>query len=180
MRRAFTLLELVVVMILLGITAGLIAPRLGSLAPRRAEAAARDARTLLSVLGHRDSVPGPALALRFDAASSTLAVDRLDPQAKDWRPDPLVPPASTAGLRLTQALADGVPLDTASFRLELPRHTPRPTLELTFESDGTPATTHRILWHSSSAEAQLAAQASLDPFPSPIDLDAAGLGEVAW
>jgi len=180
MPRAFTLLELVVVMILLGITAGLVAPRLGSLAPRRAEAAARDVRTLLSVVGHRDSVPGPALALRFDAASSTLAVDRLDPQAKDWRPDPLLAPASTQGLKLTQALADGVPLDTTSFRLELPRSAPRPTLELTFESASTPVTTHRILWLSSSAEAQLAAPSSPTTFPAPIDLDAAGLGEVAW
>jgi prepilin-type N-terminal cleavage/methylation domain-containing protein len=186
-RRGFTLIELVVVVLLLAIVTGLIAPRLLDLSRRRADETARSVRNLLSIAAYRDAVGQQRISLEYSQTDRTLALLtlRAPPEggAAAWLPDALIPPVALEGVSIRSAMLDGAALDPASWRVEFPRHQPRGSVELVLQSDagvagaGSPSLFVVSLLPSAS-EATLDAGAGA--VPVPIDLDASGMGTSTW
>lgn len=179
----FTLVEVIVVVIILGLAAGLIVPRIAGSDLRRAEAEARAAAALVSVGAHRSALPGARLALEYDAEQSTLRLVRLDPgPPPGWRAEPLTREVALSASRLSGAFADAAALDDRGWRIELAGAVRRPTLELIIESR-TGARQSRI-WRIGlrpyASAADLVAGGGPDAWPGAIDLDAVGRGEERW
>jgi prepilin-type N-terminal cleavage/methylation domain-containing protein len=78
-QRGFTIVEVIVVMIILGVLGALVVPRLVGVGGRQAEVEAESVRVLLSAFAQRDAIARQRVALAFDAARSELSVQALVP-----------------------------------------------------------------------------------------------------
>lgn len=192
--RAFTLIELVVAVLVLGVIAAVIAPRLLDAGSRRAQENAREVVHLISVAARRDALGGRRQALEYDSAASTLSLLVLAAPAPDgrtpggWRADPLAPTVKLEGVRLREAAFDGRRQDPRGWRMEFPETGPRPELELVLEPaapqkiktawtiDLLPSASAAWMDDGASPRGQAAAHAGL----RSIDLDASGKGQQAW
>lgn len=142
--RAFTLVEMIVVIVLIGILAGMVVPRTLSTADRRFDAEARGVERLLTIAGERVGVAGEPVALEFETLSESesrlsLAVlrDRTGQAGgAEWRPDPLVEPAVLVASRVGEARAGGVALPQARWRLVLSPADPRQDITLRLVTRG--------------------------------------------
>lgn len=186
--KGFTLIELMVVLVILGIVAGVIAPRLLSGASRSAEADVRKAAELISAAGRRDTLTSQQLAIDFDGTTFRLMVLHL-PSAADaarglpaeWIRDSLNMPVEIKDAKLVSVSADGAELDPRRFRVEFLQSGVRPAVLMVFSqlddrsswtvSLPTGAFRARII----SGEDRLAA---LDQ--TTVDLDLAGRAEEPW
>ncbi len=188
--RAFTLLELIVVVLVLGVIVGALAPRLGDSSLRRAQQQARDVVGLLSTAARRDAAGGARLALEYQPDEKRLALLVLrapEPGSRalpSWSIDPLAPPVTLENIRLRDALADGAPLDRRGWRLEFPQNQPRPEIELRLETGDPPRalTAWSVLLLPGASAAALDGLGSNSPRPvlRSIDLDAMGKGAQSW
>ncbi|PKP96301.1 MAG: hypothetical protein CVT74_17435, partial [Alphaproteobacteria bacterium HGW-Alphaproteobacteria-13] len=79
-QSGFTLVEMIVVIVLIGVIVSVIAPRFAGAARRRADDTARAAALLLSAAAYRDTVGSERLALEFDGSRRTLEL--LVPRAE--------------------------------------------------------------------------------------------------
>src|SRR5690606_39016870 len=126
----FTIVEVIVVMVVLAVLAGAIAPRLTSSAGRRARVEAQAVARTLSAAAMRDTLSSQRVALDFDGGvlrALALGATGDDPDvARAWRIDPLIPEARLTVLSFFGGAADLQRLDVSSFRLEFPRIARRP------------------------------------------------------
>lgn len=145
--RGFTLIELIVVIVLLGVVAGLFAPRLMSTSSRRAESNMREIADLLGVAARRDASGGGLSAesqrLAYDGEKKTLALRvrraRLNARGETedsgvWRNDPLAPVVNLEYVKVSRAVIDGVAADDRAWTLDFVPGQVRPTVELVVES----------------------------------------------
>lgn len=185
-RPAFTLVELIVVIIILSVAAAMIAPRLVRRDQRRGERIVQHCVELLRAATTRASITADAIAIEYDKDAGLLRVlTPLRPegftqtwaQRLRWRPDPLIPPVNLETLEIDQFLVDSRrsrdgwailgPAGAASISLTLrPRDAAKES------------STWRIIADTSTATVQLQSDSSADP--SIIDLDAAGLRDTPW
>jgi prepilin-type N-terminal cleavage/methylation domain-containing protein len=186
--RAFTLIELVVVLIILGIVSGIIAPRLLSGSSRAAEADVRKVAELVSAAGRRDTMTSQQIAIDYDGTEFSLLVLRM-PSAIDaargvlpqWTRDQLSMPVQLQDAVLNSVLIDGAELDPSRFRIEFLQRGQRPGVAMLFGQVRGAAT-----WTVSLPAGTFRAQvfggedrdAGLDV--TSIDLDLAGKGEEPW
>ena len=77
--RGFTIVEVIVVMIILGVLGALVVPRLVGVSARQGEVEAQGVRSLLSAFAQRDAISRQSVALAFDAAKGELSVQTLAP-----------------------------------------------------------------------------------------------------
>lgn len=186
MNRAFTMVELIVVVVILGIIAGVIAPRLAAGRRDGAEAAERT-RRVVSALGRRDLLTTMAIALEGDEAAVRLLVPAGDERnARDdegWREDPLVPAAELAPLRIVSITANGTPLDARQWRIIADPGFPRPHI-VAILADDRAGGAWRIELAPQAIEAS-AARTSPEDRGAPradalVDLDASGGRDAPW
>lgn len=184
--KAFTLVELITVIVIIAIAAGLIMPRIVNWDERRAEAGVRRVADVLSGAARRHLFSTQRLAIDFDGQTGRLRVVALrlaapasfDGTDSAWVEDPLTPSADLEGLSLLEAAADSRALDERRFRVELPPAEPRPAITLRLESTG-----GRALWtvHLPASGEQAAVIVGEGAPPSDrVDLDEAGLRDEAW
>lgn len=132
LRRAFTVVEILVVIVLLAAVAGLVAPRLTNTASRRVTAAAEATAETLSALARRDAMLSQPLALVYDRANNTLRTSVLQRDARsgdvNWRNDPLLPDADLQDAQIVAVTSDGAELGVDALRIELDQYQPRPAL----------------------------------------------------
>ncbi len=188
--RAFTLVELVVVLIILAILAGVIAPRLLSGSSRTAEADVRRAAELVSTAGRRDSLTSQQLAIDYDGASSTLrllvlrlpsAVDAARGAPAEWVDDPLAMRVELKDVKLLSATTDGAELDPRKFRVEFKQAAVRPSLVMVFgPSEDRPAWTVSLTPGAYRAQVISGEDRFADVDQTTIDLDLAGKSEEPW
>lgn len=192
-RTAFTLIELVATIIVLGIAMGLIAPRLVSTASRRAEAEARAIASMLSVVAQRDALGGDRLAIEYDRKTSEIRLMALRTRGDDawwsqaaWIPDPFVRPIALDTIELDEARFDGRPADPAGWRWTIISAEPRGLVECIVRTrDGvSPARGWVISLLPHATEARMlpigaSTDLAADALHS-VDLDAEGEGDRPW
>ncbi len=187
--RAFTLLEMVLVIVLLSITMAMITPRLIVPRGRALELAAERVADVLTMFAQRESLSGRPVGIWHDAQRNWIVLVSLetDPdrpgEPADWHPDrtvgPAKLPANVDADRGVIALADGRPLDFRQWPIAAEPGKPRPRLEISITDDEGRAQTvvlppHAVAPYLASDErARLAAR-------EPIDLDAAGRWREDW
>lgn len=179
----FTLIELIVVVVLLGLIAAVITPRLFESTSRRAGECARELTMLLSVAAHRDALAADRLALEFDGASRTLRmlVLRSGDGEAQWRADPLVNDVVISEGATLTAFVDGRELEAGGWRIAMPPSEPRPTIELRLSLAGARTGGWAITLFPAASSAHLQAPgATARPALSSIDLDGEGVGDRPW
>lgn len=179
---AFTLIELIVVIVLLSVVAAVFAPRLAGNEERRAEQSAREVRNLVSIAAHRDSLGSERMSVAYHADAGVLAIEtrRAAPDGSHgWRPDALAASVRLSPLKMRSVAIDGQALDGAEFRVEFPDHEPRGVVEFVLERPGTADVWHIVLLPG-AVQAQMNKGAMPANLLRPIDLDAQGSGASPW
>lgn len=178
-RRGFSIVEIIVVLVILSVLAAAVVPRLAAMSGRQARADAEAIVELLSIAARRDDLTSQRVALDFDAerASVRLLTRRAD--ATEWRQDPLAPDASLRGSFVESVESEGVDLDSRHWRIEFPQASRRPGLSLVV-TDDRKQQSWRISLPSGATRAVMAPASSLAAPDGSIDLDAMGKAEEPW
>lgn len=194
-RGGFTLIEMLVVVILLGLIATLVVPRITGNDRRLAEAKVKEIASMLSVVAQRNAVANEHLALNWSRTSNDLVLQVLRTQGDDtrwskprWQTDPLVPAVKLEKVQLAESHFDGSRGDTRQWRLDLTPFQPRPHIELIFRTE--PGVSPSGAWliellpyAGDAAVTDLGASGSSRGASNAlrsIDLDALGQGESPW
>ncbi len=123
--RSFTLLEILVVIVMLGILAGVILPRTAGFGAARARQEAMAVRDLLTQAAERGALRHESVAVQYDAEAArlTMLVQReqvLNGQTVvQWRPDVLAPGVQLELLRVGSGTLGTRSLDTAGFIVDV-------------------------------------------------------------
>jgi prepilin-type N-terminal cleavage/methylation domain-containing protein len=200
-RAAFTLVEIIVVIVIVGVLATMVVPRVILFGERQAKVEAEGLRVMLTAIAQRESIGTPGLALVYTPESNELRVEERreagveDPSssgatapAKDlWQVSMIVAPVTLASARIDRASIDGRSTQPGQpFRLELSRNAPRAPLSLLIvRADGGDDSG---AWQLDLVPGQTGA--SLSALASPrewkpgagraVDLDATGRRTGAW
>lgn len=187
--RAFTLIELVLVVVIFAIAAGFLVPRLIARDRREAERSADAIRELLTAAAQRELLTGRGVALDFDREAGVIQVLTPRPQESGaWRsdvvlrPDPLIPAVDLAPLEITSAWNDGASLSPDRWRLMLSGLDRRPEIVLVV-SDVRTGMIWRIVLATDGGAATMSRTDDPGEFAyarDTVDLDRAGLREAPW
>jgi type II secretory pathway pseudopilin PulG len=187
---AFTIAEVIVVVIIIGLLGLIVVPRLLGMAGRQSEVEAQGVRSLLTAAAQRDAAGSRSLALGYDQSRRELRLLELQEKAGTpaWLPAPLVRPVRLGQIEVREALAQGQPqVPTANWRIELPQARARPTITLVLRTlQDAPGKAQA--WQIDLLPGTLAAQLrplAYDQPPQPaqtsaIDLDATGRRADPW
>jgi len=179
---AFTLIEVIVVVVLLAVVAALAVPRLAGFGGGRGRVAGEALGELLSVAARRDELTSQRIALDGDAARVRLLA-LVVPDAggpPEWRSDVLIPDVELGGAVVTGVAADGVELDPKRWRVEFPQTSRRPSMRV-LVAEASSRETWRVEMASSGSRATVVREGSgASAADGSIDLDLAGRGDQAW
>ncbi|MCC6951521.1 MAG: prepilin-type N-terminal cleavage/methylation domain-containing protein [Phycisphaerales bacterium] len=188
-RSAFSMVEMVVVVVILGVLAMAVVPRMISTRGREVQASALRLADLLTIAARRDSLLSQRIAVEFDARDGRLRLVTLvvpEPEsgaAAVWKPDALAPAADIGNARVLEAWADGSSLDPRQWRVELPQNQMRPAIAMVLADAG-----GQNLWRVDLAPRATRAVVTAGQTPARegvegsefIDLDANGQGVTPW
>jgi prepilin-type N-terminal cleavage/methylation domain-containing protein len=181
-RKAFTLLELIIVVILIGIMSAMVFPRLVGNRSREFNLIVEKVADVVLMFAHRNATSNQPAAIRFD--SEVMQFELLAKVKEDgerfWKLDPLATPIKLPTWLEEDALeiyVDGEFTDTSVWPITAAPGESRPLIEV------------RINWDSRTAVISLPPHAigpsvwiddeGTEPM-MPIDLDAEGRGQEEW
>lgn len=184
-RRAFTLIEVLIVLIIIAVVLGVAAPRLSAISGGKTRSAAQQTAAILSAVARREQLSSQPIALDFDLKTGRLVALSKRPTADgsfpDWSADPLVASADLSIAPPTAVMLGDDSLDASGFRIDLRSVSPRPTIRISLQGDDAirPIT---VVLPAGRLTARIAAA---DEGPEVdgdvlVDLDAAGKGDEAW
>lgn len=191
--RAFTLVEVIVVLLMLGILSGLIVPRLLRSERRLADNECQEAARLLSAAAKRSALGSQSVSVKYDAESRTMHMyvlqrmpnRRGDSDIQEWVQDPLVRPVKLVNLSYRRGMTDSQSLGERTWNMVFPPSEPRPVVWLLFaaKSDADAAGWQvELLPDDMGATRRGASEQSRASIAGllRIDLDATNQGEKAW
>lgn len=178
MARAFTLVELVVTMVIVGLVLGLTVPRVATLAGRGVSAEAAAVAGLLSNAAGRSAVGSQPLRVRAD--SKLVVVERRvversgRREAWVWERDPFMPRVQLDRATVGSVYQDGFAVRGSPWIVELGGST---SIEIALAGgDGAVAV---ALMPGALRAVVVEGERLIDP-PGRIDLDASGMESTAW
>lgn len=187
--RAFTLVEMIVVIVILGVLAGVTTIRMTNTIGRRGAVAVSRVQNILDALAHRHVASQAPVALVFDAGRSELWLERYEfttrlgeapsnlPTQGRWQRDILAPVvAFERDVFLRAAYLDGR-IERGSFRVEASPQSIRPTIEIEVQFGQTVETVS--LLPSEMRSMTLAKETDYLRL-SPEDLHSTGSGDERW
>jgi prepilin-type N-terminal cleavage/methylation domain-containing protein len=184
-RRAFTLIEVVIVVLIISLMAGLIIPRLGGVGRRAEQLAVDRVADLLAAFSYRDSLASGSTAIEYSAnqGSLTLLTLRRPPETPEdppiWMRDVLAPVIRIPDTIVMNAYEDGAILPNGDWSLITNLDGTRPKIEIELSGSTVNATVMLDPWAQTPAvvdENNPAPTTLLDA----IDLDAVGQDKDPW
>lgn len=186
-RRAFTLIEVLVVVAMLSMLAGIVFVRFTSTAGREAQFAAQETADLLTFFAHRASTGDANIAIGYDPEAATIMLLELvgDPMNPDnlprWEFD-----AYTSMVQLPSHMSvnavrrDGRAISREDWFIPIMPGESRPNIELDLVSEST-GRTYTIYLASFEIGADIIEDGEDRNFHRlPTDLDAAGRSNEIW
>lgn len=181
--RAFSMVEVLVVLVLLAVLAGLIVPRFGSTASRRGQLEVEEFARVLSAAAIREQLTSQRLAISFEPSTATAALYRLDTsetgRGTEWTEDALAGRATLHDVVFRRVESDGQELDPARWRVEFRRSEPRPSLRFVLATPDDKASWGVVLSPAAS-RAMIVDPARLDAESDVVDLDKKSGGGTPW
>lgn len=179
------MIELIVVIVMLGVLAGAVIPRMTRRSDREAEQNVRVLADLFSTAAARSAIAGQHVALWYDASGdgrmwmeTSRAASASDFESNPvWAVDPIISEQRADRLTFVSGSLDGRALDTRKWTIEMVPGQERGMAVATFrDREGTRAWS--IVLPPGSLRAQVLEGDT--PRDDSIDLDATGMGEVSW
>lgn len=182
-------------MIILGVLAAVVVPRVTGLGVRQAEGEVRQAQDLLSLAADKAASLNAPMAVDYAEKTLTLWTFRAKGDAAvdlsvdgagsgKWTPDPLADPLRLARVIVDAARVDGVPLPAGKpWRIAFAPGQARPGVEIDLKDDSARTWTLRLESDATQAVVERVGQAGGRATPPPvrsIDLDDAGRGTAKW
>ena len=182
--RGFTLLEMIIVVVILGIIASMAIPRLSGTRGREYELKVEQAADLMVMFAHRLTTSTKATGLQYDPSNRRLYLLTLikddDNEESYWIDDPLAPPVIFPDWMNEDAISiitDGDYADTSQWPLTTMPGENRPIIEILVEWEDRSALI-MLASHAMAPSVWLDGEGS-EPL-TPIDLDAAGQTREEW
>ncbi len=181
-RNAFTLLEIIVVLVVIGVMSAMIIPKLGSRQQLEFNLTVDRVNDAVLMFAHRVSTSNQPAGLRYDRDAHRLELLSKFEDNGDyyWEPDPLAKPVLLPSWLDKDAITifvDGEVTDTTQWPVTTTPGETRPLIEVS------------IFWEQHSALISLPSHAmgptiwidgvGIEPLV-PIDLDAQGRGREEW
>src|SRR6056297_3423322 len=133
-RSAFTLIELICVVLILSVIGGLIVPRITSNDARASEFRAESIAGLFSAVARKDALANEPMRLKFDREEQTLELlvlrKRADERRARWVRDSLVPAVDVTRLAPRSLYLDGIAQRPDEWTIEFPQNELRPAITL--------------------------------------------------
>lgn len=187
--RAFTLVEMIVVIVILGVLAGVTTVRMSNTLPRRGGVAVSRVQSVLDSLAHRHVSSQSPAALEYDASLSELWLERFDfaddlgsvpgtlPPRGAWRRDLLCPVIHfERDVFLRAAYVNGQQ-ERGSFRVEIAPDAIRPSIEIEIQYGDVVEVVSLL---PSEMRSMTLSDESRMLRLSPEDLHATGSGDEKW
>jgi len=185
MRRGFTLIELIVVTIILGLVASLVVPRLVGMTKREGDVTAERLSELLSLFALRDNAGSTQSAIWMNPDNGCVELwnmqsnpDRpADPAV--WVPDRFVQPVRfPVGVELADVRTNGEALSGSEWRITGSPSGERPRIEMHLIADQFDCVL--ILEHGASIPMRIDNGVQREGGRVSIDLDQRGMDREPW
>lgn len=178
MARGFTLVELVVTMVIVGLVLGLTVPRVATLAGRGVSAEADAVAGLLSNAAGRSAVGSQPLRVRADSTSVVVERRAVERSGRNelwvWERDPFMPQVQLNRATVTSLYKNGFAVRGSPWIVELGGST---GVEIVLAGgDGSVAV---ALMPGALRAVVVEGERLIDP-PGRIDLDASGMESTPW
>ena len=184
-RRAFTLIELIVVVVVLGIAAAAIVPKFTGTARQEADNAVDQVAELLRLFAYRQSLSAQQVALWRDGNDGRIHLlvmdsDPADPEALPaWRPDRFAAPVSLpTGVELVEIQSNDQRVDPAEWTIASVPGGERPKIAIRIVGMGVDSTV--TLPQGSPSVVRVDADKPAPFAREPIDLSRAGRDFEPW
>jgi prepilin-type N-terminal cleavage/methylation domain-containing protein len=183
--RGFTIIEVVIVVLVLAVLAGVVIPRLGGVGRRTERLSVDRVSDLLAAFGYRDSLASGSSAIEYDATnhSLTLLILRRNPEQPEqpeiWMRDILAPVTNLPATVELSAFEDGERLPNGDWSLLTNMDGTRPKIEMELLGENVHATVMLDPWAQTPTVVDENTQSD-SKLTNAIDLDAVGQDKDPW
>jgi prepilin-type N-terminal cleavage/methylation domain-containing protein len=183
-RKAFTLVEVILVVVIMSLFAGLIIPRMAGITKSKERLVVTSAADLLSAFAYRDSITSGSAAIEYDGSNRNLMLlgargGNSTEEPLTWQRDPLAPIVRIPDSIDIRALSDGELLPETNWSITAREDGTRP--EVQFEISGKKIEARISLPTWAQGPYVVESDALTVPrVPDSIDLDATGQGRDTW
>lgn len=185
-RRAFSLVEVIIVIVILSLFAGLIIPRVAGISRGTNQLTVMQAADLLAAFAYRDSIASGKTALEFNGDSRVLMLMAHVPESASsdsnaWSVDTLAPIVYLPEGIQINAFKDGALLPDSGWWIESSSDGTRPKVELNLEGKELDSSITLPPWSQSPYTTDRVKNGlSRVVLPEEIDLDSSGQERIRW
>jgi len=187
-RFGFTLIEVMVTVVVLGILVGMVAIRMNGDIGRRRDLAAVRIGSLLETLAFRTQISQDRIALSWDADGRTLRLERLyrddeDEEEATWQRDMLAQDVhfDDPEIQITDIRFDGESINMRGFeRVEMPIDAARPEIEIDLQWGDNTDLIQLLPYEARPVRYGMGLTGPGAGGMTPIDLDDEGRGQESW